>query len=60
MRLFLEGKELTVLPDISEDITNLFCYDNQLTALPSLPLGLEVLNCHNKSTYIPSTFTERT
>jgi len=48
--LDLSGLQLTSLPPIPPEVTELFCESNFLTSL-ALPAGLRVLNCnHNELT----------
>jgi hypothetical protein len=42
------------LPKLPENLTDLWCYNNQLTSLPELPESLEYLHCYNNQlTYLP-------
>lgn len=44
-----------VVPEVSwDEVTELWCYDNLLEALPPLPKGLKVLSCHaNRLSTLP-------
>jgi len=55
MKLYLSNRGLTSLDRIDlTGVTHLYCYDNQLTSLPSLPPSLEILNCSfNQLTSLP-------
>ena len=41
------GKGITYIEYIPDNITHIFCYDNQLTQLPKLPESLKTLYCEN-------------
>jgi hypothetical protein len=47
--LNLEAQNLEVMPDISRfhNLKRLYCENNHLTSLPTLPPTLEILYCHN-------------
>ncbi len=45
--LDLCGKNLTILPELSNSLKKLYCHNNQLTELPKLPESLEYLYCSN-------------
>jgi Leucine-rich repeat (LRR) protein len=53
--LKLSNKGLDVLPDLPEDLKNLYCNHNSLTYLPDLPPNLERLTCsYNELTNLPA------
>jgi len=56
---FFNGKNLTKLPELSNTIIRLYCWDNKLTGLPKLPNKLDRLFCWNnelsKLPKLPST-----
>ena len=48
MKLYLSGKGLTTLQGIDlSRVTELYCFNNQLTSLPPLPPTLRMLGCSN-------------
>ena len=50
-------KSFKSLPDLTryKNLKTLYCYNNQLTSLPTLPQSLEVLQCYNnKLTSLPT------
>ncbi|MCW3124574.1 MAG: hypothetical protein JWO03_232, partial [Bacteroidetes bacterium] len=49
------GGLLTFLPPLPESLINLYCQDNQITSIASLPPNLQVLNCFlNQLSTIPA------
>ena len=47
-------KNLTKLPELPDNLQELFCDGNKLTSLPKLPNNLEILWCdHNQLTSLP-------
>jgi hypothetical protein len=54
MQLDYSRQELTTLPELSNVLTELRCFDNELIRLPKLPNSLELLSCSsNKLTTLP-------
>jgi Leucine-rich repeat (LRR) protein len=55
--LNVSGRSITSLPDLTrfKNLQKLYCFNNELTSLPSLPQNLEELYCsNNKLTSLPS------
>jgi Leucine-rich repeat (LRR) protein len=55
--LSIDGRDITSLPDLTrfKNLKELYCSDNQLTSLHSLPESLEILYCSkNKLTSLPN------
>jgi hypothetical protein len=55
--LNVSGMHITSLPDLTrfKNLKILYCYNNQLTALPTLPQNLQELYCsHNQLTSFPT------
>ena len=53
----ISNKGITSLPDLTrfKNLETLYCYDNQLTLLPTLPPNLKTLYCSNNYlTYLPT------
>jgi hypothetical protein len=46
-KLDLSNLNLTVLPELPDTLTRLYCENNQLTVLPELPDTLTYLKCEN-------------
>ena len=49
LKLHISGKNIKSLPDLTKfkNLEILYCHNNQLTSLPTLPQNLKELNCHN-------------
>ena len=57
LTLDISCKGIKSLPDLTKfkNLKKLYCYDNQLTSLPTLPQNLEILHCFcNQLTYLPT------
>jgi len=55
--LNVSGMHITSLPDLTrfKNLKILYCYNNQLTALPTLPHNLKQIHCYNnKLTALPT------
>jgi hypothetical protein len=55
--LDVSGRSITSLPNLTrfKNLQKLYCFNNELTSLPSLPQNLEELYCsNNKLTSLPS------
>ena len=47
--LNVSDQKLTKLPELPDNLKELFCYVNKLTILPELPATLETLYCYNNN-----------
>ena len=57
LTLDISCKGIKSLPDLTKfkNLKKLYCYDNLLTSLPTLPQNLEILHCFcNQLTYLPT------
>jgi Leucine-rich repeat (LRR) protein len=55
--LSINDRNITVLPDLTrfKNLKDVYCSDNKLTYLPTLPQNLEILQCcNNKLTSLPA------
>ena len=51
IKLECNNNQLTVLPELPDNLEILYCYNNQLTELPKLPDSITRLTCYHNPIY---------